>query len=238
MAPPAQTFRISDKGDGSRFLNSMFRRMVVVEKGEMNHKSIIEKQLGARMKTDEGFHLKMGAYKIQLNGITTEHALVYRGEIVNPREALLLRINSACYTGDVFGCTRCDCSWQLRESIKIIHNCGGLLIYHFHHEGRGIGFLEKIKSYVAMDELNISTHDAFQHIGHEEDERRFFSSVLILKDLGISQVRLLSNNPMKKEILEKNGIKVVDLLPLISPETHLKSYLVSKKEQFGHKIDI
>ena len=198
---------------------------------------ILSKVLDVSLKLEDGLEMMMGSY-ITEQGDKAEHALIYKGNIRNPNESILLRINSACYTSDIFGCQRCDCNWQLKESIKMIHENGGLIIYHFHHEGRGVGFTEKLKTYKVMDEQHKTTFDAFEEIGLIPDRRTFSSSVSILKDLGINSVKLLTNNNEKVKMLVDNGIGVSEIIPLICDHTHLKDYLISKKLQFQHNFDM
>lgn len=198
---------------------------------------ILDMELDLPLKTTEGWNLKLGAYKTDIGGKVEEHALIYKGNITQPSEPVILRINSACYTGDIFHCTRCDCSWQLLKAMEIIEKNGGLIIYHFNHEGRGIGFLDKLKTYRIMDQKNKTTKEAFEDIGKKPDARDFYSSVLILRELGINEVKLLSNNPDKRNCLISNGIKVVEMLSVVSKEKSLSNYLRSKKEQFGHLIN-
>ncbi|MBN2689138.1 MAG: GTP cyclohydrolase II RibA [Gammaproteobacteria bacterium] len=204
----------------------------------MKSYKIIEKKLSVSLRTIEGFDLKIGAYKICRGNEVEEHAVVYKGSIFNSNKPVLLRINSACYTDDIFHCNRCDCTWQFLESMRIIDQQGGLIIYHFAHEGRGVGFLNKLKTYDTMDKQQKTTKEAFEHEGYDPDYRDFFASVLILKDLGIGRVRLISNNPNKREFLEKHGINVAELVSIVNNHPSLQHYLKSKKEQFGHVIDL
>jgi len=122
--------------------------------------------------------------------------------------------------------------------MKIIDQMGGLIIYHFNHEGRGIGFLNKLKTYKLMDEENKTTYDAFKKLGHQPEQRNFQASLLILKDLGIKQVRLLTNNPFKFDSLQDNGIQVTEVVPLVHKQPYLRNYLLSKQKQFGHWLDL
>ena len=203
----------------------------------MNDYKIISKVLDVPLRTEMGLELMMGSYVTKKRD-KTEHALIYKGNIQNPSEPILLRINSACYTSDIFGCQRCDCNWQLKKSIYMIHEKGGLIIYHFHHEGRGIGFTNKLRTYLVMDKQHTTTSDAFEQLGFNPDYREFLSSVAILKDLEIESVRLLTNNPKKKEILINNEIDVIEMIPLINKQEHLQDYLISKKHQFQHNMGI
>ena len=181
-----------------------------------------------------GRKLKMGAIKMSHNDNEAEHVLIYKGAIHQPKKSILLRINSACYTSDIFDCQRCDCHWQLQTAIDMIDKEGGLIIYHLHHEGRGSGFINKLKTYQVMDEKAKTTYDACSYLHLEPDQRRYFSSILILKELQINKVKIITNNTYKVDILKENGIEVDDVIPIVCDKESLKKYLISKRDQFGH----
>ena len=149
----------------------------------------------------------------------------------------LVRIQSECLTGEVFGSLRCDCAAQLANAMKRISNEGGVLIY-LRQEGRGIGLTKKIHAYALQDD-GLDTFDANIRLGHESDEREYAAAVAILKDLGISGVRLMTNNPKKRESLHDSGIKIIDQVPIeIEPEPENRAYLEAKKLRFGHKLEL
>lgn len=179
----------------------------------------------------------MGAYKTRHGDTSAEHALIYKGNIQAPKHAILFRINSACYTSDIFGDQRCDCHWQLGQAMLMIHEAGeGLIIYHLHHEGRAAGFTNKLKTYKVMEADGKSTYDACNYLHVEPDQRRYNSSTIILQDLGIKKVKLLTNNLAKKDILIEQGLEVVETIPLLSDKKEWRDYLISKRDQFGHKV--
>lgn len=165
-------------------------------------------------------------------GVT--HAVLALGD-TNKKETLV-RVHSECLTGDVLGSMRCDCGDQLGEAMKAIEEVGsGLVIYLREHEGRGIGLGEKIRAYRLQDE-GLDTVDANLALGHGIDERDFQDAVEILRDLGLEDVTLLTNNPVKVETLKSAGIKV-KAKPLISkPNPHNINYLRAKSERLGHSI--
>jgi GTP cyclohydrolase II len=146
----------------------------------------------------------------------------------------LVRIHSQCLTGDVFGSLRCDCRQQLEMALAMIAERGaGLLIYE-QQEGRGIGLMAKLKAYELQDE-GLDTVEANERLGFKADQREFGLPAEILKALGVSQVRLLSNNPDKVAALERGGIKVVERVPCeVSASAHSEDYLKTKKEKMGH----
>jgi len=151
-------------------------------------------------------------------------------------DPVLLRIHSQCLTGDVFGSGRCDCGDQLHFALEKIANRGaGVLIYQL-QEGRGIGLMNKLLAY----ELQDSGHDtveANQHLGFEPDHRNYELCADVLRHLGVSRVRLMSNNPHKFDSLDRAGIRVVERIPIeIPPSDGTEKYLKTKKAKLGHLL--
>jgi len=146
----------------------------------------------------------------------------------------LVRIHSQCLTGDVFGSLRCDCRQQLEMALAMIAERGaGVLIYE-QQEGRGIGLMPKLKAYELQD-AGLDTVEANERLGFKADQREFALPAGILKALGITQVRLLSNNPDKVAALENGGIRVVERVPCeVAASVHAEEYLKTKKEKLGH----
>src|SRR5215813_1950337 len=146
----------------------------------------------------------------------------------------LVRIHSQCLTGDVFGSLRCDCREQLEMALSMIAGQGiGVLIYE-QQEGRGIGLMAKLQAYELQD-AGLDTVEANERLGFKADQREFALPAQILKALGISRVRLLSNNPDKVAALEKAGVEVVERVPCEVAQTlHAEDYLKTKKEKLGH----
>ena len=146
----------------------------------------------------------------------------------------LVRVHSQCLTGDVFGSLRCDCRQQLEMALAMIAEQGaGVLIYE-QQEGRGIGLMAKLQAYELQD-AGLDTVEANERLGFDADLREFSMPVGILKALGVSKVRLLSNNPDKVAALERGGIEVVERVPCeVEPSRHAEDYLKTKKEKMGH----
>jgi GTP cyclohydrolase II len=146
----------------------------------------------------------------------------------------LVRIHSQCLTGDVFGSLRCDCRQQLEMALSMIAQQGaGVLIYE-QQEGRGIGLMAKLQAYELQD-AGLDTVEANERLGFKADHREFALPAEILKTLGISRVRLLSNNPDKVAAVERAGIKVTERVPCeVAPNPHAEDYLKTKKEKLGH----
>jgi GTP cyclohydrolase II len=146
----------------------------------------------------------------------------------------LVRIHSQCLTGDVFGSLRCDCRQQLEMALAMIAEQGaGVLIYE-QQEGRGIGLMAKLQAYELQD-AGLDTVEANERLGFKADHRAFAMPAGILQALGVSKVRLLSNNPDKVAALERGGIEVVERVPCeVTPSSHAEDYLKTKKEKMGH----
>ena len=146
----------------------------------------------------------------------------------------LVRIHSQCLTGDVFGSLRCDCRQQLEMALAMIAEQGsGVLIYE-QQEGRGIGLMAKLQAYELQD-AGLDTVEANERLGFKADHREFGLPAQVLKVLGISRVRLLSNNPEKVAALERGGIEVAERIPCeVAPNAHAEEYLKTKKRKLGH----
>jgi 3,4-dihydroxy 2-butanone 4-phosphate synthase/GTP cyclohydrolase II len=166
---------------------------------------------------------------------THEHMALVRGRI-GARDVVTVRVHSQCLTGDVFGSERCDCGEQLRQAMQIIAAEGKGVIIYMHQEGRGIGLANKIRAYALQDQ-GLDTVEANLQLGFKEDLRDYGIGAQILRDLRISRVRLLTNNPQKITGLEGYGIKVVERQPIETPP-HAGNiqYLRVKKEKLGHLL--
>jgi len=149
----------------------------------------------------------------------------------------LVRIHSECLTGEVLGSLRCDCAAQLARAMERVNAEGGVIVY-LRQEGRGIGLTEKIRAYALQDE-GLDTVDANIALGHEGDERDYAVAAAILKDLNISGIRLMTNNPGKSRALIQEGISIKELVRIeIKPEAESRAYLAAKKNRFGHKLEL
>ena len=146
----------------------------------------------------------------------------------------LVRVHSQCLTGDVFGSLRCDCQQQLEMALTMIAGEGaGILIYE-QQEGRGIGLMPKLQAYELQD-AGLDTVQANERLGFKPDHREFVLPAEILKSLGVSRARLLSNNPEKVLALERAGVKVIERVPCEVPASaHAEDYLRTKKDKLGH----
>ena len=166
-----------------------------------------------------------------------EHTVLVKGKNLN-RQPVLIRIHSQCLTGDTFLSLRCDCREQLHRSMKMIQQKGQGVIIYLNQEGRGIGLTNKIKAYRLQDK-GLDTVEANKAIHTPVDGRDYQIAAHILGDLGISKVLLLTNNPIKIIQLKKNGIKVVDRIPLeVKPHNSNLSYLRTKKKKLKHLLKL
>ncbi len=152
-------------------------------------------------------------------------------------EAPLVRVHSSCFTGDVLGSLRCDCGDQLHMAMKIISNEGAGVVVYLPQEGRGIGLVAKLKAYQLQDQ-GLDTVEANHKLGFKADQRDYMIGLQILKDLGLSKVRLLTNNPKKTESFENTwDLKVVEQVPIVAtPHQHNIHYLNTKRDKLGHKL--
>lgn len=155
---------------------------------------------------------------------------------VNPEKPVLVRIHSSCQTGDVFGSLRCDCGEQLEKALELIEKNGSGVVIYLNQEGRGIGLFNKIKAYALQDE-GLDTVEANEQLGFPADLRNYHIAVAILKDLHITKIRLLTNNPDKEQQLNGENIEITERVPLeIAPNFFNKKYLKTKKQKFHHKL--
>jgi 3,4-dihydroxy 2-butanone 4-phosphate synthase/GTP cyclohydrolase II len=166
-----------------------------------------------------------------------EHLALVCGE-VHEEEDVLVRVHSECFTGDVLGSLRCDCGEQLNTSMRRVAQQGRGIILYLRQEGRGIGLLSKLKAYNLQDE-GYDTVEANRMLGHGADERDYAVAATILEDLGVSSVRLLTNNPQKIESLEEHGIQIAEREPL-EPHVnrHNADYLRTKVDRMRHILDL
>lgn len=162
-------------------------------------------------------------------------ALVHEG--FDPESSVLVRIHSECMTGDLFGSKRCDCGEQLHKALEMTAAEQGVVLY-LRQEGRGIGIINKLKAYQLQD-LGLNTIDANLHLGLEVDARQYDIAVAMMKDLGITSIRLLTNNPEKIEAIEGSTVAILERVPLIiRPQEENRDYLNTKKNQMGHLFDL
>ncbi|WP_022884865.1 bifunctional 3,4-dihydroxy-2-butanone-4-phosphate synthase/GTP cyclohydrolase II [Glaciibacter superstes] len=175
---------------------------------------------------------KMRAYRDRMTG--ADHVAVVAGV---PGNGALVRVHSECLTGEAFGSLKCECGPQLDAALDIIQAEGGVVVYLRGHEGRGIGLVNKLRAY-KLQEDGLDTIDANLALGLPVDSRDYAAATAILEDLGISSIRLLTNNPEKVRQLQERGIAVTERVPLVvGVGAHNEDYLAVKRDRLGHQFD-
>ena len=187
----------------------------------------------ARLPTETG-DFKIAGYRSRTSD--EEYVVLYKGEL-RPEIPTLVRIHSQCLTGDVFGSTKCDCGRQLHRAMELIEREGRGAIVYQQQEGRGIGILNKIRAYALQDE-GADTVEANEQLGFAVDLREYRQCAEVLFDMGLCQVRVLSNNPLKLRALEEAGLKIVERVSIeVEPPESAAHYLKTKKEKMGHLLE-
>lgn len=198
----------------------------------LKHESLVERGVEVDLPTEWG-HFRLIPFRQLDNGL--EHVALIKGDITT-QEPVLLRVHSSCATGDIFGSMRCDCGEQLHRAMQMVDKEGRGLILYLNQEGRGIGLMEKIKAYKLQEE-GLDTVDANLHLGHKADERDYGVGAQILSQLGVHDMRLITNNPVKRSGLEGFGLRVVENVPIeVHPNKYNRAYLHTKKERMGHTL--
>jgi 3,4-dihydroxy 2-butanone 4-phosphate synthase/GTP cyclohydrolase II len=196
------------------------------------HDKLVDLLAEARLPSEYG-EFTVRVYSNTLDGC--EHVAVIKGEL-DPTSPTLVRVHSECLTGDIFGSHRCDCGPQLHAALRRIEQEGRGVVLYMRQEGRGIGLANKIRAY-ALQEQGLDTVDANTQLGFEPDPRDYGIGAQILFDLGVRQMRLLTNNPKKRVGLTSYGLEVVDVVPLeIAPNEHNLDYLKTKRDRLGHVL--
>ncbi|MCA8830031.1 bifunctional 3,4-dihydroxy-2-butanone-4-phosphate synthase/GTP cyclohydrolase II [Hymenobacter pini] len=201
-------------------------------KYRLEKESLITREISVKLPTDYG-DFDLIAYTQRTT--SAQHLALVKGDISGP-EPVLVRVHSSCVTGDIFGSCRCDCGPQLHRAMQQIEREGRGVIVYMNQEGRGIGLLNKLRAY-KLQEQGRDTVEANLELGFGMDERDYGVGAQILRDLGISKMRLLSNNPRKRTGLIGYGLEIVDSVPIeVEPNEHNERYLTTKRDKLGHTI--
>jgi len=196
----------------------------------LDRDSIIERGEKVKLPTSIG-DFEFIPFRQISNGL--EHAALIKGTWTK-EEPVLVRVHSSCFTGDIFHSMRCDCGQQLDKAMEMVEAEGKGVVIYLSQEGRGIGLLNKIKSYKLQEE-GMDTVQANLKLGFGEDERDYGVGASIMRDLGLGKVKLISNNPVKRAGLEGYGIRIVETIPLvIAPNPYNEFYLETKANKMGH----
>ncbi len=176
------------------------------------------------------------AYRSEID--RDEHAALVMGDVSTP-QPVLVRVHSQCVTGDVFGSMRCDCGEQVELALQQIAAEGRGVFVYMRQEGRGIGFHNKVRAYHLQETQGLDTVEANEALGFAADRRDYGIGMQILLDLGLKDIRLLTNNPAKRAGLEGYGLEVVERVPIMAtPNQHNRRYLETKRDKLGHFIDM
>ncbi|AFX98735.1 GTP cyclohydrolase II [Candidatus Endolissoclinum faulkneri L2] len=188
----------------------------------------------AKVPMADAEHCEVIAFRPMDGG--TEHVAIRIGNQDSNVKPIMIRIHSACLTGDLLGSLRCDCGEQLRGAIREIADSGGGVLLYLSQEGRDIGLINKLRAYTLQD-LGADTVEANTTLGFDDDERVYFPAAEMLRQLGINRVRLMTNNPSKVNQLAACGVKVVERVPhIFASNSHNERYLATKAKRSGHLL--
>ncbi|MCC2545008.1 bifunctional 3,4-dihydroxy-2-butanone-4-phosphate synthase/GTP cyclohydrolase II [Hymenobacter sp. BT175] len=201
-------------------------------KYRLQKESLIEREISVQMPTEYG-DFELVAFTQRSNDV--QHLALVKGDISGD-EPVLVRVHSSCVTGDIFGSCRCDCGPQLHRAMEHVEKEGRGVIVYMNQEGRGIGLLNKLRAY-KLQEQGRDTVEANLELGFQMDERDYGVGAQILRELGISKMRLLTNNPRKRTGLIGYGLEIVETVAIeIAPNKHNQRYLTTKRDKLGHTI--
>jgi 3,4-dihydroxy 2-butanone 4-phosphate synthase/GTP cyclohydrolase II len=194
--------------------------------------SIVDKGVEVDMPTHHG-HFRLIPFRQKSNGL--EHVALIKGTWEKD-EPVLVRVHSSCMTGDIFGSCRCECGEQLQKAMEMIEAAGKGVIVYMNQEGRGIGLMAKIAAYKLQEE-GYDTVDANIHLGFDADERDYGVGAQILREVGVTKMKLMSNNPVKRIGLEAYGLQITENVPIeVTPNQYNVRYLKTKKDRMGHTL--
>jgi 3,4-dihydroxy 2-butanone 4-phosphate synthase/GTP cyclohydrolase II len=198
----------------------------------LKHESLIKREIGVSLPTEYG---DFGLVAYRQTNTQELHLALIKGTWED-NEPIMVRVHSSCMTGDIFGSCRCDCGPQLHSAMQMVEQEGKGVILYMNQEGRGIGLINKLKAYKLQEE-GMDTVDANLALGFPSDSRDYGVGAQILRDLNVSKLRLISNNPQKRVGLLGYGLEIIEQLPIeIAPNPHNEKYLKTKRDKMGHNI--
>jgi 3,4-dihydroxy 2-butanone 4-phosphate synthase/GTP cyclohydrolase II len=198
--------------------------------------TLVHRAADARLPTFHAGNFRAIVYTNDVDSY--EHVALVKGEI-DPEKPVMVRVHSECLTGDVFGSARCDCGSQLHAAMRMIDQEGSGVILYMRQEGRGIGLVNKLKAYTLQDEEGLDTVEANVQLGFKPDLRDYGLGAQMLRDLGVREMQLLTNNPKKIVGLEGYGLKVVDRFPIeVLSDSESKEYMRTKRDKMGHILEL
>jgi 3,4-dihydroxy 2-butanone 4-phosphate synthase/GTP cyclohydrolase II len=198
----------------------------------LKQESLVERGPMVQMPTKYG-HFHLIPFTQLTNGL--EHIALVKGTWEKD-ESILVRVHSSCMTGDIFGSMRCECGEQLHKAMEAIEKEGKGVLVYMNQEGRGIGLMNKIKAY-KLQEQGLDTVDANLHLGFDADERDYGVGAQILQKIGVRNMRLMTNNPVKRIGLEAYGLTITEIVPIEIPTNQYnEAYMRTKKERMGHNL--
>jgi 3,4-dihydroxy 2-butanone 4-phosphate synthase/GTP cyclohydrolase II len=205
-------------------------------KYRLRNETLVRRAAVADMPTAAGGDFHAIVFENDIDHV--DHIALVKGEISSD-EPVLVRVHSECLTGDAFGSRRCDCGEQLDAALKMIDEAGSGILLYMRQEGRGIGLKNKIRAYALQDNEGLDTVEANHRLGFPADQRDYGVGTQILVDLGVRQLRMITNNPGKRAGIEGYGLQIVERVPLeIKPNEANLKYLRTKKEKLGHVLHL